>query len=231
MSFFPSSVRRVALLVVGLGVALGVLFFSVVMLGKVLPYLSFERAIHFLGTKPDAVLNRHDFTVAFYVHITSSLVVLAVGVWQFFPTLLRRRPRVHRWLGKIYVLGILVLAAPSGLVLAVYANGGLPAKVGFVLQCLVWWGVTLAAWYEIRRRRFQRHSEQMIRSFAVTLAAMSLRTESYLMFYWLGTKPIETYVTVTWLSWVGNLLLAELLVYAGWGKMLVTTSHRNTLLK
>jgi hypothetical protein len=50
---------------------------------------------------------------------------------------------------------------------------------------------------------------------------MSLRTESYAMYYFFHTKPIETYVTVTWLSWVGNFLIAEMLVYIGLGKRIL----------
>lgn len=195
-----------------------ILYFTGVMVTKVLPYLTFERAINFLGTKPDAVLDQAHFMVAFYIHITSSLFVIAAGLAQFVPALVRQYPKVHQWIGKIYILGVLVLAAPSGLVLAFYANGGLPAKVGFILQSIVWWGLTLAAWREIRQKRLSAHVDMMIRSFAVTLAAMSLRTESYIMFYWFGTKPIETYLTVTWLSWVGNLCMAELLIYVGFGK-------------
>ncbi|MEI6412192.1 MAG: DUF2306 domain-containing protein, partial [Bacteroidota bacterium] len=136
-------------------------------------------------------------------------------------------PRTHRWIGKVYILGILMLAAPSGLMIAFYANGGLPAKVGFCLQSIVWWSLTLAAWHEIRQKRLSAHVDMMIRSFAVTLAAMSLRTESYLMYYWFETKPIETYLTVTWLSWVGNLCLAELLIYIGFGKKwLAAATHK-----
>jgi hypothetical protein len=32
------------------------------------------------------------------------------------------------------------------------------------------------------------------------------------MYYAFHTKPIETYLTVTWLSWVGNLVVAEVLL-------------------
>ena len=119
--------------------------------------------------------------------------------------------------------GVQTCALPisSGLVLATYANGGLAAQVGFSLQCLVWWAVTYLAWNDIMKKRYESHANMMIRSFAVTLAAMSLRTESYVMYYWFGTKPIETYLTVTWLSWVGNLLLAEVLIYNGLGKKIV----------
>ena len=51
-----------------------VLVFTVVMVTKILPYMTFERAINFLGTKSDAVLDRTYFMVAFYIHITSSVL-------------------------------------------------------------------------------------------------------------------------------------------------------------
>lgn len=201
--------------------AMAILVFTLIMLTKVLPYMTFEKAINFLGTKTDEVLDKQHFIWSFYIHITSSLFVMGGGVFQFFPILIKNYPRLHRNIGKMYVFFILILAAPSGLVLATYANGGLAARVGFSLQCIVWWTVTYLAWNEIMKRRYESHANMMIRSFAVTLAAMSLRTESYVMYYWFGTKPIETYLTVTWLSWVGNLLLAEVLIFNGLGKKIV----------
>jgi uncharacterized membrane protein len=201
--------------------ALGVLAFSFIMLTKVIPYLSFERAINFLGTKTDEVLDKTHFMWAFYIHITSSLLVMPLGILQFSTYIARHKPSLHRILGKVYVVVILALAAPSGLVLASYANAGLAAKVGFTLQSLVWWVVTYIAWQEATQKRWLNHTHAMLRSFAVTLAAMSLRTESYIMYYYLDTKPIETYLTVTWLSWVGNLLFVEILIYIGLGRQLL----------
>jgi hypothetical protein len=67
----------------------------------------------------------------------------------------------------------------------------------------------------------------MMRSLAVTLAAMSLRLESYALYYGLHTKPIETYLTVTWLSWTGNLLLTEVLIRAGVARSLLRKFHRS----
>lgn len=206
----------------GLFVAAAVLAFTGVMAGEVWPYFRFEHAAHFLGTKTDAVLAKPQFQVAFYVHISSSWVVIFVGLWQFFPAFLRRWPALHRVLGKIYLGAILLLAAPSGWVLGMYANGGLSSKVSFALQSVVWWGLTWLAWREIRRHRHLPHVEMMLRSYAVTLAAMSLRTESWVMHYFFDTKPIETYLTVVWLSWVGNLLLVEILIYNGLAKKWIT---------
>lgn len=205
----------------GYAFAAAVIGFTGVMLTKILPYMTFERAINFLGTKSDAVLDRTYFMVAFYIHITSSVLAILGGIFQFFPKILRGYPKVHIFVGKIYIASILLLAAPSGLVLAAFANGGLPAKIGFALQCFVWWGLTYAAWQAIMEKNWEKHAELMIRSYAVTLAAMSLRTESYALVYFWETKPMETYLTVTWLSWVGNFFIAELLIYFGMAKKMV----------
>jgi hypothetical protein len=202
---------------------LGILVFTGIMLTKVIPYFRFEFATNFLGTKTDAVLHKIHFRTAFYIHITSSFFVMGAGIFQFFPTLLQKYPRFHRMGGKIYIALILLLAAPSGLVLAAYANGGLAAKVGFTIQCFVWWFTTYFAWSEIVKGAIAKHIDMMLRSYAVTLAAMSLRLESYIMYYAFETKPIETYLTVTWLSWVGNLLIIELLIYFGLGKKLFSS--------
>jgi hypothetical protein len=204
-----------------------VLAFSVLMLTKVIPYFSFEKGIYFLSTKTDKVLENPVFLAGFYVHITSSLWVMAGGIFQFMPSLFQSNHRLHRNIGKLYVLSVVLLAAPSGLILAFYANGGLPAKVGFSLQCLVWWLTTLVAWQEIHKRLWLSHIEWMIRSYAVTLAAMSLRLESYWLYYFMGTKPIETYLTVTWLSWTGNLIIAEILIRLGLARHLLKVVNKN----
>ena len=206
--------RRILLILAALLIAA----FAGLMLTKTLPYYSFEKGINFLTTKSESTNDNPVFRVGFYVHITTSLLVLVAGLLQFLPVVAQRGPGLHRQLGKFYVLGILALASPSGLVLARFANGGLAAQVGFSLQCVVWWLTTWAAYRAARQRQWPRHVEWMLRSYAVTLAALALRGESYLMYYWLHTKPIETYLTVTWLSWVGNLVLVEVLLELGLGR-------------
>jgi signal transduction histidine kinase len=203
--------RKLPLLLAALLIAA----FAALMLTKTLPYYSFEKGIHFLTTKSDETNDNPWFRLGFYVHITTSLGVLVLGLLQWLPLVARRGPRLHRWLGYGYVGGILGLAAPSGLILARFANGGLVAQVGFTLQCVVWWLTTWLAYRAARRRQWPRHVEWQMRSYAVTLAALALRSESYLMYYAFHTKPIETYLTVTWLSWVGNLLVAEVLLEIG----------------
>ncbi len=206
--------RKLLLLLAALPIAA----FAGLMLTKTLPYYTFEKGIHFLTTKSDDTNDNPWFRLGFYVHITTSLVVLVLGLLQWLPVAAGFGPNLHRRLGQGYVLGILVLAAPSGLILARFANGGLVAQVGFSLQCVVWWLTTWVAYRAARQRQWPRHVQWQVRSYAVTLAALALRGESYILFYAFGTKPIETYLTVTWLSWVGNLVLAEVLLEMGVGR-------------
>ncbi|GAA3967060.1 DUF2306 domain-containing protein [Hymenobacter antarcticus] len=198
--------------------ALVIAAFAGLMLTKTLPYYTFEKGIHFLTTKSDETNENPIFRLGFYVHITTSLLVLVAGLFQFLPLLAQRGPGLHRQLGKFYIIGILALAAPSGLILARFANGGLAAQVGFSLQCVVWWLCTWRAYQAARQRQWSLHVDWMLRSYAVTLAALALRGESYVLYYVFETKPIETYLTVTWLSWVGNLVLVEILLEAGLGR-------------
>lgn len=197
-----------------------VICFTYVMATKVIPYLSFGHAVNFLSTKTDEVLDKPLFRTGFYIHIISSWLVLLVALPQFMPRLSAGYPGFHRGTGKVYVFTILAFAAPSGLILALYANGGIAAKTGFTLQCVVWWLATFMAYVKVRQHNYREHINWMVRSFAITLAAFSLRTEGYLMHYLLHTRPIETYVTITWLSWVGNWFIAELLLTIGLGKWL-----------
>ncbi len=190
---------------------IGLVFF-VVMAENTIPYFDFAPRKDFLGTKTFAITSKLIFKLGFYLHISSALLVWLVAIPQLLPRVIQKYPNWHRNFGKIYVFGILFLAAPSGLILARFANGGLSAQVGFTLQCLVWWFLTFKAFICIREGNVAQHIRYMIRSLAVTYAAFSLRTESYMMYQFFGTKPIETYLTVVWLSWVGNLLIAEILL-------------------
>lgn len=202
--------------------------FFYIMLTKVIPYLSFERGINFLSTKTEKTLDSNFFLTGFYIHITSSLLVLLTGLPQFFPRLTKQYLPFHQWIGKSYVLLVLIFAAPSGLILALFANGGIASKTGFAMQCLVWWSCTFMAYRKIRQKKFQEHIVWMLRSYAVTLAAMSLRTETYAMYYLLHAKPIETYVTITWFSWVGNLFLVETFIAFGLDKFLLKKYSQTT---
>lgn len=144
------------------------------------------------------------------VHAGAAATALLLGPAQFLKTLRARRPGLHRWIGRTYVLGCLV-GGVSGLMLAAGASTGAPAVAGFASLALIWLGATGLAWYRAVQGRIATHRAWMIRSFALTLAAVTLRV--YLVLLELFDLPFITgYQAISFLCWVPNLLLAEWLI-------------------
>jgi len=141
------------------------------------------------------------------VHAGGAATALLVGGFQFLPAVRRRRP-LHRWLGRIYATACIV-GGVSGLRLAFGTTAGTFAGVGFGLLAVCWLYATLQAWRFARERRFDEHRAWMIRSFAMTFAAVTLRL--YLPIApMLGYDFMVGYRLTAWVSWIPNLILAEL---------------------
>ncbi|ASP36693.1 hypothetical protein CHH27_07415 [Labrenzia sp. VG12] len=145
--------------------------------------------------------------LALYGHIGVAPIALAVMPFQFLSGLRARRPAVHRWLGRLYVAAILV-SGLSGLQLAFYTTAGSFAGTGFALLAVIWLGTTGAALVFALRRQFARHRFWMLRSAALTFAAVTLRV--YLgILTGLGVEFETAYQLVAWLAWVPNALVME----------------------
>lgn len=191
-------------------VAAGIFFFML-MLKITVPYFSFDYDIDFLLTKQN-VLHITIWRIAFYTHISSSLFVLLTGIFQFVKKLILHYKKLHRLLGKIYIALVLFVSAPSGFVMAIYANGGIAAKVSFGMISVLWWYFTFTAYKKIRAGDLKEHLAYMYRSYALTLSAITLRTYVLLLPYFLLLHAREMYTLVSYLSWIPNLLIAELLI-------------------
>jgi len=173
-------------------------------------YIGFDHKAAFLATKQWIISN--DFwRVSFYIHVFCSPVLLLAGFTQFFSQRLLKRD-IHRFIGKLYVFVLLLLAAPSGLVMAYYANGGLPTQIAFITLGILWIIFTILAYSKARSKQFNEHKKWMYRSFALTLSAITLRSWKYLIYFFLRPNPMDVYVIVSWLGWIPNLLIAEWLI-------------------
>ena len=183
---------------VGLWIAL-ISIFSYLMLDIVIPYLSWEWDIDFLKTKQHIIHLLH-YRTAFYLHIFSSCFVLFAGAFLFSKSIIKNFRQVHRWAGKIYVLILLLISAPTGMVMAFYANGGWPAKVSFLILCPLWWYCTYMGYRKIREKKIKEHEIWMIRSYALTLSAISLRLYQMLLGH-SGWDPVSQYIFVSWVTY------------------------------
>lgn len=158
------------------------------------------------ATMPNFVV-RHGWLVS---HAVCSSVALLVGPWQFLPVVRRRWRVAHRWLGRVYC-GAVLLGWVTSVPVALHAAFGPVSSVGFVFLGLFWAGFTLMGYLTIRRGQVEAHREWMIRSFAMTAAAITLRIWLPLML--VAGVPFATgYRIVAWLCWVPNLLVAEAMV-------------------
>lgn len=186
-------------------------FFTCVMAGIAWPYFSFRYDIGFLLTK-QSILHLTAWRWAFYLHISLSVIVLFTGGLQFVKYIQEHYTALHRLLGKIYVFTLLVVSAPSGLIMAFYANGGWGAKSSFVLVSCLWWFFTYKGFTRIMQHDLLQHQAGMTRSYALTLSAITLRLYVLILPSFFDLHGKEMYIVVSWLSWVPNLLAAEILI-------------------
>lgn len=151
-----------------------------------------------------------DDPLAAPAHLAGGALALLAGALQFNATLRRRHLRWHRWTGRIYLLAVLV-SGTAAFMLALTTPGGAPARFGFAGLALCWLLTSTMAWVRILGGDVARHQVWMVRSYALTLAAVSLRV--YLPLAAINGISFEVaYPVIAWLCWVPNLLLAEWLV-------------------
>lgn len=190
--------------------ALVILYGSWLMLRLSIPYTTFERYTDFLRTK-QRVYHLLHWRVSFYVHVFISTLVLVAGMFQFSKWLMLHKPALHRMLGKTYILIILIFSAPSGFVMGIYANGGIAGRISFVLLSVLWFVFTLLGWLYAKKRQWKEHLLWMMRSYALTLSALTLRLFTLIIgVMHFNITPFKAYIIVAWTSWTINLIVAEI---------------------
>ena len=149
-------------------------------------------------------------------HVAASGVAMLVGAFQFLKPLRRKTPRLHRWIGRIYVAAC-VIGGLAGGSIALSSTAGPIAGWGFFMLAVLWVPFTLLALRSAMQKDFTAHERWMIRSFALTFGAVTLRLQLPLAGY-LGEQGlipsdfVWSYQYIAWLAWVPNLIVAELFI-------------------
>jgi len=141
------------------------------------------------------------------IHVVGGTTALALGPLQLVATVRTRFPRAHRLAGRGYVLACLV-AAPAGFMLALGTNAGPVAGAGFAVLAVLWATFTTLGWRAALERRIAEHRAWMLRSYAATSTAITLRLILPLSGV-LGLDQLTSYRAIAWLSWMINLVLVE----------------------
>ena len=180
------------------------------MLRMVIAYSNFDDHVGFLNEK-QAYLSNQVWKSAFYFHVFSAVFCLFAGFTQFSNQLLKERRHVHRFMGRMYAYTIF-LNFPIGLVMAYYANGFWPSKLAFFILDGLWCWFTLKAIIEAKKGNFTLHRNYMIRSYALTFSAITLRAWKLVLTNSIAIDPTTLYMIDAWLGFVPNLLIAEYII-------------------
>lgn len=181
------------------------------MLRTIAEHLTLRPDAGFLQFKQDYVHNPV-WRTAFYTHVFTGIIALLAGFTQFSGYILREHRSLHRLMGKVYVFVVLFVNFPTGMLMAFYANGHWPTRLAFVILDSLWFWFTLKAFLEIRKGNIKAHKQFMIRSYALTFSAITLRTWKMILSGLLVINPDTLYMIDAWLGFVPNLLFAEWLV-------------------
>lgn len=143
-------------------------------------------------------------------HIGGGTLALSMGLFQFSSTIRRRFLQAHRWMGRLYLIGVLV-----GSIGAAYMGLMVSPERGFGIAleflALAWVLTSLMAYIAVRRRQIAAHREWMTRSYVVTFGFVLFRlgTRNHVLAS-LGHEV--QHVMLAWACWVMPLLITDVVL-------------------
>ncbi|WP_204287061.1 DUF2306 domain-containing protein [Microbispora amethystogenes] len=149
-------------------------------------------------------------------HIATAAVALVLGPLQFVPRV-RARRRIHRTIGRAYLLAGVLPSAAATIPVAMW-SGRVVTQIGLTTAAVLWLVTGGLAFRAARRRDFVSHRDWMTRNYALTFLAVTSRVLVPLLLLAqipfrgagavgeLATSMIPIGQT---LGWIVNLVVAE----------------------
>jgi uncharacterized membrane protein len=154
-------------------------------------------------------------------HIFTATVALVLGPLQFMARV-RARRRLHRTIGRTYLLAGVLPSAVATIPVAIW-SGRPVTQIGLTTAAVLWLVTGALAYRAARRRDFAAHRAWMMRNYALTFLAVTSRILVPLML--LAQIPFGTVAAGSigeraptmipigqTLGWIVNLVVAELLI-------------------
>ncbi|MGP4059583.1 DUF2306 domain-containing protein [Halobacillus sp. H74] len=165
----------------------------------------------FLSNKDIVPVNKNLWMVMIRIHIILAIVALMTGPLGLSKRIRNKKPFLHRWNGRIYILAILSNMVP-GYYVAIYANGGFLSVVGFWILNTLWLLTTVNGYLNIRRRKIAQHRKWMLRSFFLTYANLTIYIIVAIFHNGLHFDYGISYIVAVWSAFTINLVLAEFFI-------------------
>lgn len=185
--------------------------FSLLLIYNTLPYFSFNKNFDFIKER-DLLFQSSLYKTCFYLHIAAGALCIGTALIQFSRYILKKSKTIHRISGKIYVGVVLFLGAPTGLYMAFFAKGSFWERCLFMFMAGWWFITTLWGLNTIHKRNIIAHKVWMMRSYSMAMTAVTFRVY-YIILYMLDWRLLENYQFSLWVSVVGNMLIAEWIIY------------------
>ena len=170
-------------------------------------YFLAEGSIGLLNSKPT---DSYMYMSSFYIHIIFGGIALLIGWIQFSKKLREKYLKLHRTIGKIYVISVFI-SGPFAFYIGFFVFGGIPTQIGFTLGALIWILFTYMGYSAIRKGNVAKHKEYMMYSYAGTFAAVTLRLWLPMLMAFMSFKI--AYGIAVWLSWMPNVIVAYLIIH------------------
>ncbi|USB33516.1 DUF2306 domain-containing protein [Paenibacillus sp. YPG26] len=194
----------IAILALGVSIYLGVQYFG------------FGAASS--GLIQDKVNNQHLtlsdlYFLVLYIHIAAGIIAISIGWIQFIDSIREKYRGLHRTLGIIYS-GCVIFSGASGIFIAFKATGGWVSTAAFLLLSLSWlFTLTKGLRAIIVEQDPRKHKNWMLRNYALTLAAVTLRIYLPISMLLFGLEHFNVYYRViAWICWIPNLIFAEWII-------------------
>jgi Predicted membrane protein (DUF2306) len=178
-----------------------VAFFSLLLVRNTLPYFNFSQGFSFIEERAVLFL-KPIYKYSFYIHIFAGMFCIIAALVQFSRYILKKKKAIHVWSGRVYVFVVLILGAPTGLYMSFFAKGSFWERSLFMFMAIFWFYTTLKL----------AHKIWMLRSYAMAMTAVTFRIY-HIAFYLLGIDHLHNYEISLWISVLGNMLVAEYIIF------------------
>jgi hypothetical protein len=162
--------------------------------------------------------------IAIISHAVFSSIAIITGAIQLRKKWRARFPVWNIRLRYIYFVSV-IIGGISGLILALEAYAGFANLIGFSLLAILWLFTTYKAYIAQKNKNMPDYKIWIVRSYALTFSAVTLRFYMGIFFWIFGYLQFEYfYATLGFLCWVPNIILVE------WAYLLPKLNSKLTLI-
>lgn len=175
-----------------------------------LAYFIIDTRFGLLLSKSNELLSDNLWNIGFYSHIIFGGLALLIGWIQFNDKLRIKRVELHKKIGKVYMISVLISGICS-VYISFFATGGFISMLGFFSLGIIWLTSTGLGFKAIKKGDIQSHKKYMIFSYSACFAAVTLRIWLPLLTTLIG-EFVGAYRVVAWLCWIPNLIVAYFII-------------------